>query len=146
MDRESEVARLDEPLILKLAGLSKGSQRWLRTAIYAVASASELAEEEERRSVPRKPRARPEPRAEAPPAASLEDVITGRANLREHLDAYPELAGELEGLADIIDMLREAGEARRRSGEQILREEILGDKEPEEEDENGNERHREPRV
>jgi hypothetical protein len=73
------------------------------------------------------------------PASSLEDVIEGRAKLDDQLDAYPELAEELEGLGEIIDLLRGVGESRRRRGEQILREEILGDKpedessEPEEE-------------
>jgi hypothetical protein len=32
----------------------------------------------------------------------------------------------MEGMGDVIDMLRGLGEARRKRGEQILRDEILG--------------------
>ena len=66
-------------------------------------------------------------RAPRPTRATLEDVVTGKADLREHLAAYPELSEELDGMADVIDLLREAGARRRRRGEQILREEILGE-------------------
>ena len=85
----------------------------------------------------RRPTRLPAPKPEASPAG-LEDVITGKARL-EDVDQYPELAGELEGLGEIIDMLRGLGESRRKRGEQILREEILGqppkDDEPAEDDE-----------
>jgi len=73
--------------------------------------------------------------------ADLEDVITGKANLREQLEAYPELSNELEGLGDVIDLLREAGERRRRRGEEILRELLEGDG-PEESGGSGEERPR----
>jgi hypothetical protein len=60
-------------------------------------------------------------------------VITGKAKLEE-AEQYPELAEELEGLGEIIDMLRGLGESRRKRGEQILREEILGGKPADEEE------------
>ena len=52
-------------------------------------------------------------------------------DLRDQLEAYPELSNELEGLADVIDLLREAGERRRRRGEEVLRELLEGDGEGE---------------
>lgn len=132
------VSRVDEDLLSRVAGLGEGSQRWLKTAIQAIRNAGmasqEGAEEEPRRRpavvAPPEEEKAPEPRA-----ASLEDVITGKADLRKHLQSYPELSEELEGLADIIDMLRDIGERRRRMGERILREEILGEP-PEEGGEN----------
>lgn len=132
--RERLYADIDPSVVTRLSTMSVGSQRWLKTALYTIRTAETLAGEPEESPV--RPRSAAE---EAPPpspgpagapaarAPSLEDVITGEADLREHLEAYPELAEELEGLADIIDMLREAGERRRRRGEQILREEILGE-------------------
>lgn len=132
MERERSIMGVDELLAVRVATLSRGGQRWLKTALQVIAT-SDVLEEEEAEA----PRASAPPRREAAPpvteepekaqAASLEDVITGKADLREHLDAYPELQDELEGLADVIDLLREAGEARRKRGEQILREEILGE-------------------
>lgn len=133
------LSRIDETLAARVGGLSPGSQRWLKTMLHAVRTlevgeegrAPEAAErrraEGERSAGPREVE---RPKGRAP---SLEEVVTGEADLREHLSAYPELADELEGLADIIDMLREAGERRRRRGEKIFREEILGEPpEPEE--------------
>lgn len=107
---------------MRVAGLSRGSQRWLKTTLQALASDDRIPEPEDVEPRP-KARAKTEPR---PKPATLEDVITGKADLREHLEAYPELSEELEGMADVIDLLREAGARRRRRGEQILREEILG--------------------
>jgi hypothetical protein len=40
------------------------------------------------------------------------------------MEAHPELAEELEGLSDIIDMLKEAGRKRRELGQQALEDEI----------------------
>jgi hypothetical protein len=121
---------VDESLFRRVSSLSRGEQRWLKLAIQAL------------RTTEATPALEPDAVEEAPPepsrlkAANLEDVITGKANLREHLEAYPELAGELEGLADVIDMLREAGEGRRRKGEDILRELLEGEG-PEESGGNG---------
>lgn len=156
MERERSIANVDESLALRVATFTRGGQRWLKTALQAIAT-SDLIEDgedepppEEKHGATMAPVEEPHRVAAAPPseeeepakgpAASLEDVITGKADLRDHLDAYPALQDELEGLADVIDLLREAGETRRRRGEQILREEILGehpeeDAEPEDEDE-----------
>ena len=112
---------VDESLFRRVSSLSRGEQRWLKLAIQAL------------RTTEAGPAMEPETHDESPPqprrlkAANLEDVITGKANLREQLESYPELAGELEGLADVIDMLREAGERRRRKGEDILRELLEGE-------------------
>jgi len=113
---------VDESLFRRVSSLSRGEQRWLKLAIQAL------------RTTEVTPVAEPEMVVEDTPseprrlkAANLEDVITGKADLREQLEAYPELAGELEGLADVIDMLREAGERRRRKGEDILRELLEGE-------------------
>jgi len=112
---------VDVSLFRRVSSLSLGEQRWLKLAIQAL------------RTTDAAPTLEPETHEEPPPqprrlrAANLEDVITGKANLREQLESYPELAGELEGLADVIDMLREAGERRRRKGEDILRELLEGE-------------------
>jgi len=112
---------IEESLFRRVSSLSHGEQRWLKLAIQAI------------KTTEAPPAVEPEPLEEPPQeprqlkAANLEDVITGKANLRDQLEAYPELAGELEGLADVIDMLREAGERRRRKGEDILRELLEGE-------------------
>ncbi len=111
---------IDESLYRRVSSLSRGEQRWLKLAIQAIRTTESSPTAE-----PENIEASPEPRRLK--AANLEDVITGKANLREQLEAYPELAGELEGLADVIDMLREAGERRRRKGEDILRELLEGE-------------------
>jgi hypothetical protein len=108
--------------------MSPGSQRWLKTVLHTIGTVDAGPEVADEVEVTEAGAAQPEAGEETPrAAASLEDVISGEADLREHLAAYPDLAEELEGLADIIDMLREAGERRRKRGEQILREEILGE-------------------
>jgi hypothetical protein len=144
MERERSIANVDESLAVRVATFTRGGQRWLKTALQAIAT-SDLLEDAEAPAVDEtEPAAREQAEiAEAPPAeraASLEDVITGKADLRDHLESYPELQDELEGLADVIDLLREAGETRRKRGEQILRDEILGEQgqekvEPEDEGE-----------
>jgi hypothetical protein len=141
MERERSIADIDESLVERLATFSRGGQRWLKTAIQTIVT-SDLLPDANEAPQPKKTgrRSKAPPAIEPPPArepASLEDVITGKADLREHLEAYPELQDELEGLADVIDLLREAGEKRRQRGEQILREEILGrpEEKPEDEDE-----------
>src|SRR5207249_11252544 len=107
---------VDESLFRRVSSLSLGEQRWLKLAIQAL------------RTTDAAPTLEPETHEEPPPqprrlrAANLEDVITGKANLREQLESYRELAGELEGLADVIDMLREGGVGRRGEGGGVLRE------------------------
>ncbi len=150
MERERSIKDIDESLAIRVAESSRGAQRWLKTALQTIAVTDlldETADEAPPRPIARAKRAPELPAPEEQPPASLEDVITGKADLRDHLKAYPELREELDGLADVIDLLREAGETRRKRGEQILREEILGtapedDREEEDGDEEGRPRQR----
>lgn len=149
MSREGSVAGVDPELAARVAQLSPGGQRWLKTALQTIRISPLLDEKEarpddvhERAAATSPPRAREpnaesaaEPQTRVEPVSSLEDVIEGRAKLDEQLETYPELAEELEGLGEIIDLLRGAGEARRKRGEQILREEILGETPEEDETE-----------
>ena len=130
----TDLRDVDPSLVVRVAALSPSSQRWLKTAIQAIrstaAGAAEGAEGTEERP-------RPRPTRLQKPAANLEDVITGKADLREQIESYPELSNELEGLADVIDLLREAGERRRKRGEEILRELLEGEGERAPPDEGG---------
>lgn len=125
MVNKTSMSNIDPALLERLAGMEAGGQRWLKTALLAVTSNDQLIPEP---AAPRraKPAASLRQERETPPA-TLEDVLSGRTNLKDHLEAFPELSEELDGLAEIIDLLREAGERRRGKGEQILREEILGE-------------------
>jgi hypothetical protein len=131
MGDDGRLSDIDQSLVARLATLSTGSQRWLKTAIQAIRS-DELvppaAPDVYEQPPPRKPPL-------LKPAATLEDVITGKADLREQLEAYPELSDELDGLADIIDLLRETGERRRRRGEDVLKELLEGERTEEDSDE-----------
>ncbi len=135
----AEPGDIDESLAVRVASLSRGSQRWLKTAIQAIRTSEtapvRVTEDEEEASLQKPQLLKPKP-------ATLEDVITGKADLREQLESYPELSSELEGLGDVIDLLREAGERRRGRGEEILRELLEGGKaeEPENGDESPTER------
>lgn len=134
----NDTSHLDEALAKRLVAMSGGSQRWLKTALQAI-SVSVDALDDEPEVVEAAPVTGP-PERETPRAPDLEDVLSGKMSLDEQVARYPELAEELEGLTDIIDLLRDAGERRRSRGEQILREEILG----EEPDPDGNEDGEEP--
>ena len=137
----TDLPDVDPSLLVRVSSLSRGSQRWLKTAIEAIRSMDVGAAEE-----PESPPI-PSPRKPSPlqkPPANLEDVITGKADLREQLESYPELSNELEGLADVIDLLREAGDRRRKRGEEVLRELLEGEEERTEEDEGGEEPPRRP--
>jgi hypothetical protein len=130
MVKEPLMNEIDETLIQRLAALSPGTQRWLKTALQSIRTMPGSQEPEPDWDLPRVIEDEPERAHHSP----LEDVITGRAKLDEQLEAYPELSEEMEGIGDVIDMLRDMGASRRRRGEDILREEILGDA-PEDEDE-----------
>lgn len=134
-DREETVFGVDPELAARVAALSRGGQRWLKTVLQAVKTTGDAYSADEPRRGERRPQSPGPKRERERPPAGLEEVVTGQADLREQLEAFPELAEELEGLAEIIDILREAGEKRRRLGEKILREEILGEAAPEEEQE-----------
>ena len=120
-----DTSHLDEALAKRLATMSLGSQRWLKTALQAISVSSD-ATNDEPEVVEAAPAAEP-PERETPRAPDLEDVLAGKMSLEEQVKRYPELAEELDGLTDIIDLRRDAGERRRSLGEQILREEILGE-------------------
>jgi hypothetical protein len=87
-----------------------------------------------RRSLKEQPEPVPEPEPE-PRLPDLDDLLTGRRSLKEQLEARPELADELEELADVIGMLRELGQERRKKGESILGEDFLSPVDDEEPDE-----------
>jgi hypothetical protein len=111
---------IDETLVRRLASFSPDTQRWLKTALQTVRTMPAPREDD-----PEEPLAHVV-KQEAMPSP-LEDVIAGKAKLDDQVEAYPELAEELEGIGDIIDMLRDIGESRRKRGRDILREEILGE-------------------
>jgi hypothetical protein len=131
MAKRTTVENVDPALLSRIATLSPGGQRWLKTAIHTMRTmpegtdnASELPAEPPPQLRRRHPgRAPAEKKPGGPP--DMEDIITGKVDIKE-LDAYPELAEQMEGMGEVIDMLRSLGEARRKRGEQILREEILG--------------------
>ena len=123
---------VDDSLLRQVAALSRGGQRWLRTALQSIATMGPPMEQEERES------AAALRGAERPRGAGLDEVLSGEVGLREQAEAYPELTEELEELTEIAGMLREVGEERRRLGEEILREEMLREREIEGEDEEPN--------
>jgi len=142
MRRDSGEQGLDPDLVSRLAGIPAGGQRWLKTALVTIRDFEDAVRGDE--PPPRVPEPvveEEQPKRRAP--VDLEEVISGRARLDEQLEAYPELADELEGLSDVIDLLREAGQARRRKGEDVLRElglappEAEGDETEEQEDRGG---------
>jgi hypothetical protein len=131
MAKRERAPELDESLMARLSTLSIGSQRWLKTALQAIrATDVAVPPANEPLRLPRRSSQKPARRA-----ADLEDVLTGKADLREQLESYPELAKEFEGLADVIDMLRDQGARRRRRGEEILRELLEGEGQSEDGDE-----------
>jgi len=119
--RESGERGLDPDLAARLAGMPEAGQRWLKTALVTIRGFDDSDPPRERAARPRKVVEERPPQPDRRPA-DLEDVITGKARLEDQLEAYPELADELEGLSEVIDLLREAGQARRRKGEDVLRE------------------------
>lgn len=134
MQRDAnDLTKIDEALISRIASMSRGSQRWVKTALQAI-SLSDDADEDTITIPAVEPQAR-----ETPSAPDLEDVLSGKATLSDQLERYPDLAEELDGLSDIVDLLRDAGERRRSRGEQILREEILGEEPASDERPNGEE-------
>ena len=130
--------KVDRELLGRVAALTPGQQRWLRTVLQSVftmeAPAKRRAGEE---PAERPRRARPKPaepeRTEKPRRRrGLEELLSGEGGAEED---YPELASELKGIADIADMLRENGRERRRFGEEIMRQLEAEDRSSAEEDE-----------
>lgn len=137
--RQRSRPKIDESLLVHVAALPPGGQRWLKTALRAIAASEPLTEAEEKAkpSGPGRRGARPRRRP------GLDDVLSGEADLRRQADAYPGLSDELHGIADIANLLREAGRQHRSLGEEILRESESdsesedGDEEEEGEEEEG---------
>jgi len=124
---------MDRQLLGRVAALTPGQQRWLRTVLQTIfsmeAPAGRAAQEEAReRPRPAKPQtakpqtAKPMPAeptpAEEPRGQGLDKLLSGEGTSEEE---YPELADELKGIGDIADLLREGGRERRRFGEELMR-------------------------
>jgi len=115
--------KVDRELLGRVAALTPGQQRWLRTVLQSVFTmevprrrrAEEEPEERPRRAKPRP--ATPEA-AKEPRRRGLEELISGEGGSEED---FPELADELKGIADIADLLREGGRERRRFGDELMR-------------------------
>ncbi len=98
--------KLDRELLGRVAALTAGQQRWLRTVLQSVFTME----------TPRERRAEEEP--EEPRRRGLEELISGKGGSEED---FPELADELKGIGDIADLLREGGRERRRFGDELMR-------------------------
>jgi len=115
--------KLDRQLLGRVAALTPGQQRWLRTVLQSIFSMEAPAgqvtrEEPQERPRQAKPRtAKPAP-AEEPREQGLDKLLSGEGAAEEE---YPELADELKGIGDIADLLREGGRERRRFGEELMR-------------------------
>ncbi len=120
---DDKTQNIDSQVLRRVAGSSRATQRWLKTALQTIRTMPPAGEAALRvRPARPAPVADPEPApAPEPRAPDLDDLLTGRRSLKEHIEARPELAEELEGLADVIDMLRDLGRERRKEGEDILR-------------------------
>ena len=128
---EDKTRDIDPQVLRRVAGSSRATQRWLKTALQTIRTMPPASE-----AALRVRPARPEPVPDAEPAPEpgpaperrapdLDDLLTGRRSLKEQLEARPELAEELEGLADVIGMLRDLGRERRKKGEDILGDDFL---------------------
>ncbi len=130
-DGRQTAERIDEALLSQVAGLTRGSQRWFSTALQTIATVDpfEGAREAEEEAPAQRPR------AERGGGATLDRVIGADADVRRETQEYPELAEELKGIAEIADLLREAGRQHRQLGEDVLRQELEEDEEePRDED------------
>lgn len=116
--RQRSRPKIDATLLIHVAALPAGGQRWLKTALQAIAASQPLSEAEEKGKPPGPRRQATRPRRRP----DLDEVLSGEADLRKQANAYPELAEELHGIADIADLLREAGREHRSLGDEILRE------------------------
>ncbi|HEY5640535.1 MAG TPA: hypothetical protein VIW01_10840 [Dehalococcoidia bacterium] len=127
---DNETQKIDLQVLRRVAGSSRATQRWLKTALQTIRTMPPAREG----ALRARPKPVPEPEPE-PLAPDLDDLLTGRRSLKEQLEAHPELADELEGLGEVIDMLRGLGRERRRKGEDVLRDDFLeltDDEEPDE--------------
>jgi hypothetical protein len=130
--------KIDRELLGRVASLTRGQQRWLRTVLQVIVTMEPAGRRPAGEERPRRPESRP---AEAKPAQErrrqdLDDLLSGEEVSEED---YPELADELKGVGDIADLLREGGRARRQFGEEIMRLLEGSDGSEEDEDEEGDE-------
>ena len=117
--------KIDRELLGRVASLTRGQQRWLRTVLQSVFAmeperpARRPVGEESRRARPRPAEREPaqEPQRQPTRTGDLDDLLSGDISPED----YPELADELKDVADIADLLRESGRERRRFGEEIMR-------------------------
>ncbi len=115
--------KVDRELLGRVAALTSGQQRWLRTVLQSILTLEapgrqrdEGPEERARRAKPRT--AEREPSDEPRRRKGLDELLSGESGSEEE---YPELADELKGIGDIADLLREGGRERRRFGEELMR-------------------------
>ncbi len=112
---------MDRELLGRVAALTSGQQRWLRTVLQSVFTMETPKkrrgeEEAEERPQRRKRRSAAPEAEEEPRRRGLEELLSGEKGSEED---FPELADELKGIADIADLLREGGRERRRFGEEL---------------------------
>ncbi len=114
--------KVDRELLGRVAALTPGQQRWLRTvlqSVFTMETPTKRRGEEEPEERPRRRARRPAApeAAEEPRRRGLDDLISGKGGSEED---FPELADELKGIGDIADLLREGGRERRRFGEELM--------------------------
>ncbi len=114
--------KMDRELLGRVAALTPGQQRWLRTvlqSVFTMETPGKRRAEEEPEERPRRRERRPAApeAAEEPRRRGLEELISGKGGSEED---FPELADELKGIGDIADLLREGGRERRRFGEELM--------------------------
>ena len=115
--------KVDRELLGRVAALTLGQQRWLRTvlqSVFTMETSTKRSGDEEPEERPQRRERRPAaPEApEEPRRRGLDDLISGKGGSEED---FPELADELKGIGDIADLLREGGRERRRFGEDLMR-------------------------
>jgi hypothetical protein len=119
--------KLDRDLLGRVAALTPGQQRWLRTVLQSVVTmdpptkrtAEKEPYERPRRAGPPAVEPEPKPKArEEPRRTGLDELLSGEGVSEED---YPELADDLKGISGIADLLREGGRERRSFGEELMR-------------------------
>ncbi len=132
--------KVDRELLGRVAALTLGQQRWLRTVLQSILTLEAPGGQGDEGPEARPRRGKPRAAAPAPEEErrrkGLDELLRGESGSEEE---YPELADELKGIGDIADLLREGGRERRRFGEELMRLFEMGEsssaEEKEEEDE-----------
>ncbi len=114
--------KVDRELLGRVAALTLGQQRWLRTVLQSILTLEAPGRQRDEGPEARPRRAKPRAAAQAPEEErrrkGLDELLSGESGSEEE---YPELADELKGIGDIADLLREGGRERRRFGEELMR-------------------------